>query len=105
MDPEAKRAMQRRSYNREKNKPGYRARKVRNQKAYEARHRGKTRARWVAQKRIKITGMCESCGERPAEQRHHADYSLPLEVELLCRECHQRKDAELITIEIEVESE
>lgn len=34
---------------------------------------------------------CEGCGEKKSPQQihgHHADYSKPLEVEWLCRDCH-----------------
>lgn len=35
--------------------------------------------------------QCEDCGVEPLARHlhgHHADYSMPLEVEWLCRDCH-----------------
>ncbi len=33
---------------------------------------------------------CESCNEYLPLQKHHEDYSKPLEVEWLCQQCHSR---------------
>lgn len=46
------------------------------------------RARSAA-RRIKLVGMCESCGRHPAAHRHHNNYAEPLNVQLLCRGCHK----------------
>ena len=45
--------------------------------------------------KIKKGLKCEMCKNNPAEERHHTDYSKPLEVILLCKKCHaklRRKD-------------
>ena len=57
-------------------------------KRYKQRHPEKVAARWRADRAVPLEGMCEECGERPAEQRHHEDYSKPLEVKRLCNRCH-----------------
>ena len=33
---------------------------------------------------------CEMCGKNDAEVRHHDDYSKPLQVKLICNECHYK---------------
>lgn len=49
----------------------------------------KIKARREAQQiKISIIQLCEKCNENPAIERHHEDYSKPLEVELLCKDCH-----------------
>lgn len=34
---------------------------------------------------------CEDCHVKPADHRHHEDYSKPLEVVYLCRACHHKR--------------
>ena len=55
----------------------------------EARHRANARAYAnVYQRRGKlIQQSCENCGS-PDSQKHHDDYSKPLEVRWFCRKCH-----------------
>ena len=36
--------------------------------------------------------LCEICEEKFATQKHHNDYSKPLEVQFLCRSCHGEAD-------------
>lgn len=38
--------------------------------------------------------LCQRCEKNKATQKHHEDYSKPLEVEFLCRKCHSKADAE-----------
>ena len=38
--------------------------------------------------KIKITRCCEKCGSNNNLERHHKDYSKPLEVQVLCKNCH-----------------
>jgi hypothetical protein len=50
----------------------------------------KTSARHKAYVSIKMPKdqLCEECRVVPAIDRHHPDYSKPLEVVFLCRSCH-----------------
>jgi len=42
---------------------------------------------------IKIeVDLCESCNKEQATQRHHEDYSKPLEVVFVCGACHYKLD-------------
>ena len=52
----------------------------------------KSRARKAAFKKIPIPKgqLCQRCNKKLATERHHKDYSKPLEVELLCTKCHNR---------------
>lgn len=56
---------------------------------YDKNNPEKLRARTLAQTHIKLEGLCEKCQVRPAEHRHHPDYSKPLFVKLLCHKCHR----------------
>lgn len=64
---------------------------------HRARHPEKARARWtlhsaVAEGRIVKADACEDCGVFFGDARklhgHHEDYSKPLEVAWLCKDCH-----------------
>lgn len=50
----------------------------------------KQAARVKAYKKVVIENLCEQCGGNHMLQRHHDDYSKPLEVRILCRKCHLR---------------
>lgn len=39
-------------------------------------------------------GWCEICGEEAKTEGHHTDYSKPLEVMWLCKQCHGRAHSE-----------
>lgn len=56
------------------------------------RNRLKNSIRTFAYKAIKIpTGtICKICHINPAVCRHHPDYNKPLEVLLLCKDCHYK---------------
>ena len=42
----------------------------------------------VKSKKIERPCICSACNERKKITAHHPDYSLPLQVEWLCYECH-----------------
>jgi hypothetical protein len=44
---------------------------------------------------IPMKGVCESCGKQGVTEKHHPDYSKPLEVVHLCISCHKRLHAEI----------
>ena len=44
----------------------------------------------IVHSKIPLKDKCEICGE-PAVDRHHEDYSKPLEVIHLCEACHAKK--------------
>jgi len=57
---------------------------------YKKEHKQQINARNLAEKNTIIpTAMkCEYCNDNDAIERHHNNYEAPLEVELVCRECH-----------------
>lgn len=57
---------------------------------YEKKNPEKIIAKKKAQRYIKLKGFCVICKVRPAQVRHHPDYSKPLDVLLLCKKCHWR---------------
>lgn len=66
-----------------------------------ARHPERTRARQIVARAIR-TGklvrpeLCDRCKLPARLDAHHADYSKPLEVEWLCRDCHTTAAAEKV---------
>jgi hypothetical protein len=48
---------------------------------------GKIKARNIS-RQIKDIKSCENCGLSQKIQKHHPDYSKPLDVVFLCRKCH-----------------
>jgi len=34
--------------------------------------------------------LCQNCHSKPATQRHHEDYSKPLDVLFVCRKCNEK---------------
>ena len=51
----------------------------------------KIKAQRLAQKiKIPKNQLCEICGSKENLDKHHEDYSKPLEVMFLCRKCHKR---------------
>ena len=66
-------------------------------KTYYARYRKNNPAKYAAQYTVwnaKVAGRvtepdrCETCGIEAALDAHHDDYTKPLEVRWLCRDCH-----------------
>lgn len=64
------------------------------QTRYRKKYPFKIKAQWKAFSNIPIVGDCADCGSLENLERHHPDYSEPLEVEILCHKCHvKRKEA------------
>ena len=64
-----------------------------NQKEYASKEscKLKQRCRFEASRKISLDGkICEDCGKTKNLQRHHDDYSKPLEVKILCPKCHSK---------------
>ncbi len=58
-------------------------------KNYRKRNPKKKRVWDKAGRNIALKGFCEVCKVKKAEDRHHPDYSKPLEVILVCKKCHK----------------
>ncbi len=59
------------------------------------RHRKKQYVRWKVHHAVKIGILkrsltCEHCNQIKNTEGHHSDYSKPLEVIWLCRQCHSK---------------
>ena len=64
---------------------------VKNAQKYRDRHPEKHRVRAHAAWKISLKDkICEICKKNDATERHHKDYSKPLEVKLLCKPCHTK---------------
>lgn len=56
----------------------------------------KNKLKWSARRKaVRKTNIpegckCQECKKNLATQRHHDDYSKPLEVKFLCRKCHRQ---------------
>jgi hypothetical protein len=50
----------------------------------------KESAQHIARYHLKLGKFCERCGSANSLERHHPDYSEPLEVMTLCRSCHSK---------------
>jgi hypothetical protein len=58
---------------------------------HKKKHRKEANARNYARNHITLEGkQCELCQSTRALQRHHPDYSKPLEIQVLCSSCHRR---------------
>jgi hypothetical protein len=56
-------------------------------------------ARLKAQKEIDVSKeICVICGGHEHLQRHHDDYSKPLDVQILCHDCHKKKREILVCV-------
>lgn len=64
------------------------------QRRYRKRHPERARAHWRVQKAVARgtlvrSSTCQHCNVQCKPHGHHKDYSKPLEVVWLCRECHR----------------
>lgn len=89
-------------YQRERNRLGKNKNQIRNKernrkevRRYGERNKEKVKAKKQAQYKVKIKGECVMCGKERALIRHHPDYSKPLEVILLCKNCHDEEHMRL----------
>ena len=61
-----------------------------NMKRYYKNHPERYIAMCKAERNIKLDNKkCEFCGDKKDLHRHHLDYSKPLDVIILCRNCHR----------------
>jgi hypothetical protein len=56
---------------------------------YAKNHPEILRAQWKAKRKTQRQDHCETCGSVKFLERHHPDYSKPLEVITLCKSCHK----------------
>jgi hypothetical protein len=59
------------------------------QKVYRKMHKREKRVQRLSES-IPIGPQCQICGAIENLEKHHPDYSKPLEVITLCRSCHRR---------------
>jgi hypothetical protein len=57
---------------------------------YRERHPEKIKAEILAHRLVPLGSHCVLCGATKNLQRHHPDYSKPLEIVTLCQPCHFR---------------
>ena len=63
--------------------------RIKNSSDYRKKYPEKIKARSIANKLdISVMQICEMCKISLAEEKHHPDYSRPLEVKFLCIKCH-----------------
>lgn len=58
-------------------------------KKWQNANRQKVRAKIMAERYVQLKPACEKCGKTKRLERHHCDYSKPLEVLTLCKNCHE----------------
>ncbi len=84
-------------YYRIKHTAKFKAQKRKNELSYKTKYPEKKRAVYAANNavrdgRLQRKTECERCGVSGIRlEKHHADYSKPLEVEFLCRLCHKKE--------------
>lgn len=60
------------------------------------RHLDRARTRGLAWRNTSLGSRCLLCGSNEKLERHHTDYSKPLEIVTLCRSCHLEEKFEKI---------
>ena len=68
---------------------GYREINRLNSQRYKRRYPEKIKAQKLAERNVPIGAYCIKCGAIDNLERHHEDYSKPLEVVTLCDRCHK----------------
>ncbi len=56
---------------------------------YRRNNKEKRRTWDIAERAVKLEGLCTICKKNKAQDRHHPDYSKPKEVILVCKQCHK----------------
>lgn len=54
-------------------------------------NRVKARAQRMAHRLVPLKEACEICGSKENLMRHHSDYTKPLDVQTLCKTCHEKQ--------------
>ena len=62
---------------------------------YLENNKEKTLAQEMARRNIPLASNCLRCGSTENLERHHEDYSKPLEVQTLCMPCHKARNKTL----------
>ncbi len=90
-NPEITKQSRKKYYEKVKNTEKYLSRHNKNAKVYKKRYPEKVKAQMQSYHKIKIEykQLCEGCDDNLAVERHHPDYSEPLNVRLLCKDCHR----------------
>ena len=59
---------------------------------YKIQNKIKVNAQNMAKRNIQMPKgqICQSCNIREAKDKHHKDYSKPLDIIFVCRECHYK---------------
>jgi len=80
-------------YNKNKNKDWYKDSHRKSVGKWNKENPKKRKAQLIAQEKIKIGEgyLCDLCKKELATERHHEDYDKPLEVMLVCKNCHKNK--------------
>lgn len=52
---------------------------------------------WIKKGTIVRPKVCPSCNKRKKTEAHHHDYTKPLEVTFMCRQCHRQEHRKLST--------
>jgi hypothetical protein len=63
---------------------------------HKAKYPEQPKAQIIAFRKVSLGKCCERCGATENLERHHPDYSKPLEVQTLCKTCHTQVHQGLI---------
>lgn len=84
-NPEKNRKIARNGYQKNKEK------RLKEKKDYWKKNPNLRKVNNETNRKVKIpkNKMCEKCNQKQAKDKHHEDYSKPLEVRFLCPSCHR----------------